>query len=250
MAEGQIYSGSCSFLCRTLPLSKTNILWDEYPTITALPFHRRAVSVGRDRQTFRQGFKVTLLKVPEGFSNTNFPERQLKVSETWALKSSQRFSYKLPSVLENLIHWLCLHCTVHLKISNQSCKYLEICNTLWILYIDLSFGMFTVWVYWFRLIGKIIQSVIKTDDKLLFQECVSGGWQAVQGWKDPAGKGQQVGLSGLCGQSSPHHGKGKSKGNLLTGEQGLLRSLWMTRLQPRCPWVTQDTCAYFSLAVK
>lgn len=82
------------------------------------------LSGGRDRQTFRQGFKIMLLKVPEGFSNTNSTESQLEVSETWALKSYQRFSYKLPSVLGNLIYWLCLHCTIHLRISNQSCKYL------------------------------------------------------------------------------------------------------------------------------
>lgn len=45
------------------------------------------------------------------------------------------------------------------------------------------------------------------------------------GRKDPAGKGQQVAVSGLCGQSCPHRGEGKSTGDLLRGEQGLLEEL-------------------------
>lgn len=43
--------------------------------------------------------------------------------------------------------------------------------------------------------------------------------------KDPAGKGQQVTVSSLCGQSCPHRGEGKSTGDLLRGEQGLLEEL-------------------------
>lgn len=47
----------------------------------------------------------------------------------------------------------------------------------------------------------------------------------MQGWKDPAGKDQQVEVSSLSGQSFPLQGEGKSKGDLCRGEQGLLGSL-------------------------
>lgn len=87
------------------------------------PFSQALCQRG-EKQTFRQGCQMALLKVPEGWSNTNFTESHLKVSGTWAFKSFQCFFYKLPSVFENLIYWLCLHCTIHLRISNQSCKYL------------------------------------------------------------------------------------------------------------------------------
>lgn len=40
-----------------------------------------------EKQTFRQGYKMALLKVPEGWSNTNFTESHLNVSETQAFKA-------------------------------------------------------------------------------------------------------------------------------------------------------------------
>lgn len=66
------------------------------------PFSQAMCQQG-EKQTFRQGYKMALLKVPEGWSNTNFTESRLKVSDTWAFKSFWCFSYKLPSVLEILI---------------------------------------------------------------------------------------------------------------------------------------------------
>lgn len=85
MAEGHIHPGHVHFWAgRCLRQDKHLVRWTF--CCNCPPFSQALCQWG-EKQIFRQGYKMALLKVPEGWSNTNFTESHLKVSETWAFKS-------------------------------------------------------------------------------------------------------------------------------------------------------------------